>query len=100
MSRYKTLKPADVRLLAIIDIEADTAADIIAEMMTKHGILIEPQFRNESRKQKHYWRFKITNYQIDPEWIKMKWSDFEFDSEYDAILGAVYKIIDINWLNE
>lgn len=102
MNRNKVLSSEEQSKLVDIGCNAVTCADIIAWMMMNHRILIEPQYRPNYNLNKNYWRFKITDHRSDLHdgWIKEKWSDVVYADEAEAILAAVDKIIEINWLNE
>ena len=102
MNRNKVLSQDEQNKLVDIGCDADTCADIIAWMMMNHRIFIEPQYRPNYNLNKNYWRFKITDHRSDLHdgWIKEKWSDVVYADEAEAILAAVDKIIEINWLNE
>lgn len=102
MNRNKVLLQDEQDKLVDIGCNAVTCADIIAWMMMNHRIFIEPQYRPNYNLNKNYWRFKITDHRSDLHdgWIKEKWSDVVYADEAEAILAAVDKIIEINWLNE
>lgn len=102
MNRNKVLSSEEQSKLVDIGCNAVTCADIIAWMMMNHRILIEPQYRPNYSLNKNYWRFKITDYRSDLHdgWIKEKWSDVVYADEAEAILAAVDKIIEINWLKK
>lgn len=102
MNRNKVLSQDEQNKLVDIGCNAVTCADIIAWMMMNHRIFIEPQYRPNYNLNKNYWRFKITDHRSDLHdgWIKEKWSDVVYADEAEAILAAVDKIIEINWLNE
>lgn len=102
MSRNKVLSPDEQDKLLSIGCKAVTYADIVAWMMMNHKIFIEPQYRPEYSLNKPYWRFKITDHRSDLHdgWIRQKWSDVIYADEAEAIMAAVDKIIEVNWLNE
>lgn len=102
MNRNKVLSSEEQSKLVDIGCNAVTCADIIAWMMMNHRILIEPQYRPNYNLNKNYWRFKITDHRSDLHdgWIKEKWSDVVYADEAEAILAAVDRIIEINWLKK
>ena len=102
MNRNRTLSPAEQEKLVDIGCKAVTYADIVAWMMMNHKIFIEPQYRPEYSLNKPYWRFKISDHRSDLHdgWIRQKWSDVIYADEAEAIMAAVDKIIEVNWLNE
>lgn len=102
MNRNKVLSQGEQDKLVDIGCNAVTCADIIAWMMMNHRILIEPQYRPNYNLNKNYWRFRITDYRSDLHdgWIKEKWSDVVYADEAEAILAAVDKIIEVNWMDK